>query len=247
MTLFINKKVIAIYPIIISLFILIFSSSARSDEDLLSYCFESQVSLSEVKRELDFLLLPREKVAFRPKDSCIDIVTSSDRGKLLEKFLRKRYTVLSETSSSGSEVSPMMEQCRLEFKTTKQRQVDTKNAALGRLNQVNAGANSQAEVSTSQILLGLGKPGSLDVGGQSLEVECRKGASGYYQLIFKKTGAGNSIQSEASIRAGEVLNVGSIAKEINEKNKNIGLPQSSFQNTVRNEGTTYELKIIEEN
>jgi hypothetical protein len=246
MILFINKKVIAIYPIIISFFLL-FSSSVWSNDDLLSYCFAGNVNLHEVKRELDFLLLPREKVAFRNGDGCIDIVTSNDRGKLLEKFLRKRYTLIAETSSTDSGVSKVMEHCRLEFKTTKQRQVDTKNAAIGVSNQLNAGSNSRAEVSTSQILLGLGKPGSLDVGGQSLEVECRKGATGFYQLIFKQAGAGNSIQSEASLRAGEVLNVGSIAKEINEKNKNIGIPQTSFQNTVGNEVTTYELKIIEEN
>ncbi len=247
MILFINKKVIAIYQIIISTIIILFSKPTWSNDDLLSYCFAGKVNVQEVKQELDFLLLPREKVALRPQDTCIDIVTSSDRGKLLEKFLRKRYTVISETSSGFDGDSAKLEHCRLEFKTTKKRNIETKKATVGRSNQLGAGAQTQTEVSTSQLLLGLGQPGSLEVGGQSLEVVCRKGATGVYQLVFKQASGGSKIQSEASLRAGEVLNVGSIAKEINEKNNNIGIPQASFQDTTGNEGTTFELKIIEEN
>lgn len=247
MILSINKKVIAIYQIIINSLILLFSTSVWSNDDLLSYCFARNVSLQEVKRELNDLLLPREKVIFRTVDSCIDIVTSSDRGKLLEKFLRKRYTLVTETSMMEMEDSKVLEHCRLEFKSTTKKLVDAKNVVIGSAKEFKSSGNSLTEISTSQILLGLGKPGSLDVGGQSLEVECRKGAIGYYQLLFKYAGALDHIQSEASLRAGEVLNVGSIAKEMNEKNKNIGMPQARFQNATSNEVTTYELKIIEEN
>lgn len=194
---------------------------------------------------MEFLLLPRERVFMRSKDHCFDIVTSSDRAKLLEKFLRKRYTLVEEVSieTSGSEII-QDQHCRLEFIVTRQKKVESKNLQVGMSNTVSSGEKTAQEVSTSELLLGLGKPGALDLEGKSLSVECRKGATGIYQLIFSFSELYRSkVSSEVSLKQGESLDIAQVTKELNEKNKTLGLPVTSYNETEGQEVTKYELKI----
>ncbi len=190
---------------------------------------------------MEFLLLPREKVFMRSKDRCFDIVTSGDRAKLLEKFLRKRYNLVEEISTT--EAAPE-EHCRLEFKVLREKKVETKNLQLGASNSALAAESSVQEGSTSELLLGLGKPGLLDLEGKSLAVECRKGATGIYQLIFSFSEAYRSrVSSEVSLKQGEILNVAQVTKDLNNKSKVLGLPVTLYNEVEGQEATRYELRI----
>lgn len=217
-----------------------------AQDDLASFCFKPSVKLIAAKEELEYLLLPREKIFLRTKDHCFDIATSGDRVKLLEKFLAKRYNLVSESSEAN--VPALTEHCRLKFKTTRAKALDVTEAQLNPSQSVlQEGKREKKETSTADILLGLGKPGSLDLEGKSLFVECRKGIKGTYQLSFffaEKDRA--RVSSEVSLRAGELLNVANIVKELNEKNKALGFPESAYKEMTGQETTTYELQIEQE-
>lgn len=241
MNLFISKKVIVIYSVKSSLFLIFLSLNSFAQDDLVSFCFEKKVSLSEAAKNLDFLLLPTEKIALRPGDHCLDVLTSPHRTKLLEKFLSKRYNIISETGVSGpSEI----EHCRIDFKTLSNKKIETNNASLGKVTNLGTSEQSRTEVSSAQLLLASGKQGSIEVYGRSLDIECKKGASGFYQLaFFFRDQAGNSARSEITVRESELVNVGSIVKELDEKNKTLGLPTSNVSETKGYENINYELKI----
>lgn len=245
MTLFTTKKVTVIYQLISSLTFLLLSFQSFASEDLASYCFASGTNLSEAKNSMEFLLLPREKVFMRSKDNCFDIVTSGDRAKLLEKFLRKRYNLVEETSTTiPNDEKIQDEHCRLEFKVTREKKIETKNLQLGTTNSVSAGEAKVQEGSTSELLLGLGKPGWLDMEGNGLMVECRKGATGVYQLIFAFSEAFRSrVSSEVSLKQGEFIDVGQVTRDLNEKSKILGLPETQFRQVEGQEKTKYELRI----
>ena len=244
MNLFISKKATHIYRAIISLFLLaVVIPTSWADEELASFCFKPATSLAEARDSLQDLLLPREKVFLRPEQRCMDVLTSPNRVKLLEKFLRLRYTlVVDETERESTALQN--QHCQLELKKTTNQQATNSNVQLGLQNQVSAGASTLASTETSQLLLGLGKPGVLAIGTQALYVECRRGATGIYQLTFSLQENGSSrITSEVSTRANEMVNVGQVTKELNDKNKILGVPQTAVSTAIGNEETLYQLQV----
>lgn len=241
MNLFISKKVIVIYSATSSFILIFLSFNSFAQDDLVSFCFEKKVNLNEAAKSLDFLLLPTEKVALRPGDHCLDVLTSAHRTKLLEKFLSKRYNIISETGVAG----PLeIEHCRIDFKTISNKKIETDAVSLGKVSSLGTSEQSRTEVSRSQLLLTSGKQGSIEVYGRSLDIECKKTLSGVYQLaFFFRDQAGNSARSEIAVRESELVNVGSIIKDLDEKNKTLGLPTTNVRETKGYENINYELKI----
>lgn len=243
MILFTIKKATAIYRLIVSFIFIILSFSTFASVDLVSYCFAPSTNLKEAEISLSFLLLPKEKVFPRPDQNCFDIMTSANRSNLLEKFLSKSYTLINERSKSLSE-NIQAEQCQIELKTTKKVDINTKNFRLGLSKVSSAGSDATQEVSISQLLLGFGRPGTLELEGKSLYIECRKMNSGIYQLIFSYNEAlRTKVKSEISLRRGEALQVAQITNDLDTQSTTLGLPQTLYQSTQGQENINYELKI----
>ncbi len=199
--------------------------------------------MEDPRDSLAFLLLPREKVFLRPEQRCIDVLTSTDRVKLLEKYLRLRYTLVKE---EGEQVSRAPEHCQLEMKKTGKKNTDTTSMGIGTVTRINTTNTNSSVNETSQLLLGLGKPGVLVIGTQSLYVECRKGETGVYHLLFSLSeSGGNRISSEVSVRKNEPVNVGQISRDLNERTRVLGLPQTAVSTTVGAEEVTYQLLVKE--
>ena len=233
-----------IYRLISSLLFIVLSLPSYASEDLVSYCFEQTTNLKEAEQSLSFLLLPREKVFPRPQQNCFDVLTSTDRSKLLEKFLSKRYNLISEPGALTDFENLQAQQCQLELKTKKIKSANTKDFRLGRSNNASVGTSSTQEVSTSQILLGSGRPGTLELEGRSLYIECRKTESGYYQLIFSYNEIYRAkVSSEVSVRRGESVQIGQITNDLASKSKTLGLPQSLYREVEGQENISYELKV----
>jgi hypothetical protein len=244
MILLTTKKAIAIYRLISSFYLIVFSISSFASADLASFCFEKTTNLSAAKESLEFLLLPKEKVFLRPEDHCFDVSTSTDRTKLLEKFLSKRYNLLSELGDSKGAVNLQNQHCNLELTTIKKREITTKDIQAGSRNNIKVTADSVQEMSTAKILLGLGRPGTLELEGKSLYVECTKGASGVYRLVFSFNEEYRAkLNTEVSVRENETIQIAQITKDLDEKRKTLGLPQSLFWEVEGTEKISYELKV----
>jgi hypothetical protein len=248
MTLFTIKKATVIYLLISSIIFTLSCSLSFATEDLASFCFKRPINLVEAQKNLEFLLLPHEQIYLRTKDYCIDVNTSTDRAKLLEKFLRKSYTLVEETRIRRPLVEGSLnnQNCQLELKTTKKKKVENTDAQVGIKNgiAISSGVETASEVSTSEILLGLGKPGFLEMDGHSLYVECSGGGRGIYQLVFSYSELYRSkVSSEVTVKQGESVQIAQITNDLNNKSKMLGLPESIYQEAAGSENINYELQI----
>ncbi|MBC7712799.1 MAG: hypothetical protein H7177_05645 [Rhizobacter sp.] len=164
----------------------------------------------------------------------------------MEKFLRKRYTLVAETEGTKDLASGMLnnQNCQLELKTTKKKKVESTNARAGNTNNISSVSKDFAEVSTSQILLGLGKPGILELEGKSLYVECSGGPRGIYQLLFSYSEQYKAkVSTQVTVRQGEPVQIAQITNDLNNKSKTLGLPESIYQEAAGSENISYELQI----
>ena len=227
-----------------------FSSVAFShtSEDLNSFCFGAAVDLAQVKRNLAVLLLPKDIVELREEDRCIDIVSSPDRAKLFEKYLSKRYDLKQDVKTSFSDSSKEIlpnNTCTVEFKTTKKIKKDVKSFKIGNRNGIKDSEQSSTETNTMDLVLGAGIEGELSATPDSLNIICRPVSGGERaNLIFSFAQKDKAkVKTEVLVGKGEWLNVASVVKELNDKLKTIGIPQTEVGSTEGFENTVYEIRF----
>lgn len=242
MILFIIKKATAIYrasKTLIAVVFLLQAAVSFAQTELNSFCFEDQVRLSGVQQTLSFLLLPKDTVNLREDDRCIDIVTSGDRGKLFEKFLAGRYNLRREKGTA-----PELEHCKLNLKTTVNQKSETDSLNVGQKNSVKTSEQSSVNTGQMEFVFSQGISGELEAGPERLKVLCRLIGTDKASLQFQfhdKTKGG--VASEFVLKRGEWLNIGSVVKDLNEKNKTLGIPQTEISTTTGKSETRYDLQI----
>jgi hypothetical protein len=250
---FISKRETNIYRLnsvfLIALIILSPLATAQTNAlDMYSFCFGAAVDLGQVKKSLSVLLLPRDVVELREEDHCIDIVCSPDRAKLFEKYLSKRYDLKKDArpgfgESSSREVLAN-NSCTIEFKTTKKIIKEMKNFKVGSKSGIKNSQEKATETSSMDLVLGSGVEGEISATPDSLNVICHPVEVGdRANLIFAFTQKDKArVKTEVLLGRGEWLNVASIVKELNDKLKTLGIPQTEVSEAVGVENTIYEIR-----
>ena len=252
MNLFISKKETNIYKLnsLILFLFLVFSSVAfaQTNADMYSYCFGPSVDLNQVKRSLSILLLPKDIVELREEDHCIDIVCSPDRANLFEKYLSKRYDLKKDLKSgfaetSSKEVLPN-NSCTVEFKTTKKVKKEVKSFKVGSKNSIKDSEETSTETSSMDLVLGAGLEGEISATPDSLNVICHPLEGGdRANLVFSFAQKDKAkVKTEVLVGKGEWLNVASVVKDLNDKLKTLGIPQTELTTTSGAENTIYEIR-----
>lgn len=237
------KKAIAIYRVNSLIFLCLFflSLEARS-QDMRSYCFDRSVNLREAHQSLKILLLPKDIVDQRIEDNCLDLITSSDRGNLFEKFLSKRYDLKKDPQGEAQAAGP--KECRLDLKTTKKSKKESSTFKFGEKNAINSAVATMDSISIMEMLLGTDLPGEFEAGDEKLKVTCRLIGSSDASLMFSYSDKNKaSVNTQVQLKKGEWLNVASVIKELNDKNKMIGIPQTEISESKGNAETIYELQF----
>lgn len=213
-------------------------------QELNSYCFQRSVSLRDAHQSLNLLLLPKDIVEHRPVDNCLDIITSPDRAKLFEKYLSRRYDLKKDPGAGESATSGRETECRLDLKTTKKSNVDSSTFKLGEKNGLKVGNATMDSVSTMEMLLGPGFPSEFEVGNEKLKITCQLVGTDSASLIFgyvEKEMA--NVSTQMLLKRGEWLNIASVRKELAEKNKTVGIPQTEISQSTGKIETIYELQF----
>lgn len=242
MNLFIIKKVTVIYRAnsFFLLLQLVFFSQAQAQE-ISSFCFEHSVSLQAAHQSLGILVLPKDIVAQRIEDNCLDIITSPDRGKLFEKYLSKRYDLKKDP---GGDVGNGPSECRLDLKTTKKLKVESSDLKLGEKNALNDNVAIRNSVSIMEMLLGAGLPGEFEAGDDKLKISCQLIGAASASLNFSYTEKSkSSVSTQVVVKRGEWLNVASVIKDLSDKTKTIGVPQIEINQSTGKIETVYELQF----
>lgn len=213
---------------------------AEDNQDLTSFCFEKNVSLSVVVDSLKVLMLPRDIIEKREEDNCIDLIAPPNRANLFEKFLIKRYSLIKDVKPSLNNID---QQCLLELKTTKKMKRVDDQLKLGSKNSLKSSETEMTQVSSMDLLIGSGIPGELTAGPQQLSVICKIFGE-KAQLIFsfsEKEKA--SVKTEIMIKKNEWLNIASVIQELNDKVKTLGIPQSELGSAKGVQETIYEIQF----
>jgi len=226
-----------IYSQIISLFLFLILSTSYGADALTSYCFESETSLELVKESIGFILLEKDSVSLRKEDHCVDVISSDKRKIILDKYISKKYKLVAESPKEVSE-------CHIQFRTITKKKLDSNDFKLGTKNSFVVNEASSNGATTAEMLLGAGFPGKLSTGDQTLQVECRPSGSESFELTFYFEEK-NKAQVSTSVRVNknEILNLASVKKLLDEKNKTLGIPQTTIKNEVGSDETNYELKV----
>jgi hypothetical protein len=245
MILFTTKKATVIYQLKISLIFILFSQALFAAEELANFCFQPGTDLNAARNSLGFLLLPSEKTFLRTEQRCMDVLTSTDRVKLLEKYLRLRYTLVDEDTPARNVVKLQEENCRMELKKTIDNKAGINDVNIGQVNTVTTGQLNKATSETSELLLSFGKPAALSIGLQAIFVECRKGAKDNFNITFalSENGGATRIATDVTVKQNEMIDVGQITKNLNEKQRILGYPQTTVNTYLGTEVTTYQLKV----
>ena len=100
--------------------------------------------------------------------------------------------------------------------------------------------------STSQLLLGAGRPGYLDVNGERVELKCSPRGRVVQLEVSLFSSGGNSLMTSIALTKGNRMNIGSVVEEL--KNKKRGLDINSGANIGRQNSSgqfDYYLVILE--
>lgn len=245
MSLFIIKKAIAIYRAnsLLLIFFSTFFFQAHAQE-MNSYCFQRSVSLKEVHQSLSLLLLPKDIVEFRVEENCLDLIVSVDRAKLFEKYLAKRYDLKKDAGDGTSGTAVGQTECRLDLKTTKKTKVESSNLKLGEKTVLNADVVTKDSVSIMEMLLGADFPSEFEAGDEKFKITCHLIGTESANLIFSYTEKEKAkVSTQFLLKKGEWLNVASVKKDLAEKNKTLGAPQTEISQSIGKVETLYELQF----
>jgi hypothetical protein len=245
MNLFIIKKVIAIYKLnsFVFLFALISLKEATS-QDMVSYCFDKTVRLGTVYQSLNIIVLPKDIIDQRIEDNCLDVITSPEREKLFEKYLSKRYDFKKDPRGEMKNNSSENLECRLDLRTTKKFKTESSNFKLGEKNTLNSTVISNDSVSTMEILLGAGRPGEFEAGEERLKVTCQLSGRDSANLTFSYAEKNKAnVNAQLFLKRGEWSNIASVIKDLTEKSRTIGIPQTEIGQLNGKVETVYELQF----
>lgn len=215
----------------------------HATEDVGSYCFETSTPVSQVYAAVDFLQTGNDKIQLRKSENCLDIYSTGERLKLFEKMIYKNFSPIS-TGVAENTNDGFSNQCRIELKEIKITNLNENVARIGADAKLKNSEKDSLSTTRSELLMTPGKRSILTAGDTNLFIECVKTKNDVYQLAFFLGDQANSIQTNIDVKVGEVIDLGGIVKDLNEKSKTIGVPVTEIKTQTGTMKTKYELRVL---
>ncbi len=213
-------------------------------EEVETYCFRAPENVKNVSDRISFILTDRDKIQLNSESNCVDIYSSENRMKVIDKLIRKNFNPIDSVQPKDSG-NLDQDHCRIELTETKKRNIDERTISAGEKNKVSDLNKFGTESNTTQLLLAYGRPGSIDIEGKSLNIVCVKNSSGNYHLNFYiNSSGGNKISSDITVSPGQNVEVGSIVKDLDNKSKEFGISKIEFNKSEGKVEIRYTLKVI---
>lgn len=239
-------------PKIVVIFVCFFNTlSAWSLEPLTGFCFTMGTDLKQVEAYLSPLLLPKERLDLRHNLGCVELPLGLHRKPLFERYLNKRYPIIRSYAGTGNSyptrpsVTKTLKNCRIEVLKITDHTTTTDTAKAGQQSRLNQSNSKGSEISKSQLLLGEGLGGHLEVDGDRVELTCfYRGLRREIQVTLNS--ATGSLQSSIMASIGEKIDLGSVVKEIKDKNREIGYPKGiEYEKTKGNSSSQIFVTVTE--
>ena len=201
------------------IFILSIISQSNAGEMMyMQFCLDSPSSAKDAIKKMQFIKAGADQIA--QDDNCIDVTTSPNRTALYQKFMRVKYSVLNSSELSTTKVSEN-QVCHFEVTRIKKSRQHQQNVSASRRG-IYSGANdlnSQSK-SVSQISVSNGKPATLIVRDQSLNIICNPRSNGH-DVEIEITSATNTLKTHRFIAKGAQIELGAITESLGSESNNL--------------------------
>ncbi|EQC49529.1 hypothetical protein M899_3139 [Bacteriovorax sp. BSW11_IV] len=192
-------------------------------------CFDRHTSLENIKKEISPFLLEGESLSINQTEYCVEFeVGSDDRMTLIDGLISTKYRVKSSyRSQKEASLAPAVSQnCRIEIQRTEKERKVIKKVQVGSKTRLIEETVQGSGKSTSQMLLGEGRPGLLKMDGDDYYLKCEKRGSQSYEitLSIEKNYGRDSLSTAITVQKNDPVDIGSMKDEINKKDKKIGIP-----------------------
>lgn len=208
--------------------ILIFLCSLSSA--FVGRCFERHTSLENIKKEVTPFLLEGEKISINYTEYCVDFhLNGDDRITLIDGLISTKYRVKSayRSKDESTTLAPAVsENCRMEIVRTEKEQKEIVQVKVGNKTKLVQRNVQGSGKSTTQMLLGVGRPGQIRLNGDEYYLKCEKsGVQGYeITLSIEKSYGRDSLSTSIRVQKDEQVDLGSMSDEINKNDKKMGIP-----------------------
>jgi hypothetical protein len=189
-----------------------------------TYCFNSDVSLNEVRSYLEVMLTPNDKVA-QEGANCLEVTVSVNRTPLIYKWLKKKYPVRSQNRRRRSnQENGVTKNCRLQVERLSRGKAVIDESSIGKGTRINKTTQRSSAKSLSSLLLGQGFSGAIRVNDRQVFLTCKSGGNGFYTIQVSLSEQNSSLSTIVQLRTGQKTNIGRIVEDLTNREKSLGLP-----------------------
>lgn len=231
----------------------------NSEPSVEEFCFSSTTRMKQSLPRLKFILVPADKL--QENGSCLTVSAAPHRRELIQNYARK---IDSSVQISFSSVSVNPEPCRIKVEKIKSKNLRTSSVGVtGELGAAAETAESDQKIKEVSSILTL-KNFELSVNEDTVKGTCRVLNSERYSIDlevakiarpllppvppntvviipaaqFPKVQETSRLVTSLEISRGQRVEIGSVVKELKEKNKNADI--SSGGNLESSEGAGFE-------
>ncbi len=196
---------------------------------VVDYCFSSRTSLSSVRAHLNTVLSPQDEVVENSSSHCLNIVIKNDlKEELYRKWISRKYPIISSDSSATMKSSSInsrtvQEHCRLEVERLTNVDKKTTGVDISKRSGAYERSFKHSGSQRSSLLLGVGRPGSLRVDNDYINVICKSRNASRVFLDISLTGEKSSVSTSVTLNRGQSLDLASIVEDLNNRFRNISL------------------------
>jgi hypothetical protein len=229
-----KSNVIKSFSILIFLLLFI-TPTILFAEDTRGLCIPRSVRLEDLQKHLKIVLKQSDKVTFDKKNNCLEIKLSNVRFDLFKKYIGRRFplgktytkrknsstTILNESNDRLKEVRRNCDLTLVENESLRSKK---------RTAELNTGLSAKEvkrkvkKYSQTNMMLGANLSGHLTLNENGVQFKCRPvGRSKFQITLMKESLRGSSISTSVMVNAGEKLDVGSVYKDLNQKDRKISL------------------------
>lgn len=237
------------------LFISLITFQALADNiSIETYCFPSANESQKAQESAKYLLLPQDKIEV--KGECFSVFASETRRELTQKYLLSSYPRMKVSFSSAERL--MNEVCDLQVEKTKMGKKANHHIQIGNSGLAGSQHSTESLQEKSYIKAMSGHPFELLVDQHKMAGKCRYITSDRYEIEFSmqfipkpiisglpegatvivtnpplpQDQTGTSLSTTVQLMRGQMIEVGSIAKKLNDQGSSISLiPQFGLEKT----------------
>tara|TARA_R110000868_G_scaffold86182_2_gene241715 strand:+ start:2880 stop:3458 length:579 start_codon:yes stop_codon:yes gene_type:complete len=191
----------------------------------------------DIRSALLKLLGPDDQIGLDLKGHCLVINADSNKEPLISAFLQKKVGIFKKSFAPRSE-------CDITVTEIEVINSDTNNIRIGNKSRVRAGEEQSQNTTKSNMKVLENKWAMIEMNDSRVDIKCQKRGD-FFELDVRVGSEGSFLSNSVQVSAGQEIDLGSIVKEINEKNKElstttgiqvnkkIGTKQNTFKLSIR--------------